>query len=321
MRRAPLLLAAVVVGLSVGWAQGGPVTLTMPEPASADEPAVKIDVQDRPLAEVLAQLSAASGYLFLAEPALRETKVTLEAEEKPFELVAHLSQEVLAYPYAAFFLCTEQQVPTKEPKVPFPDTKVTVQVADTDTLTALDLVALSAKLKLLATDEVLQQKPQMSLDLQDVPTQQALATIAQSLDCKLAKGLLLVKADPETLFQQFLNMPTPEQERLCLEATRRIQEMNLSDEDVDRYLDEAVEQFWQMPKPQRMLTVQTLAGWANIGADRMSRFSQGSLQELSTAWKPLIRRGVGRFLALPADRQAELAPLIQAIQKLPLKWQ
>jgi len=293
----------------------------MPEPASADEAAVKIDLQDRPVAEVLAQLSAASGYLFLAEPSLRDTKVTLQAEEKPFELVAKLSREIMAYPYGAFFFCTEQQVPTKEPKVPFRDTKVTVQVADTDTALALDLVALSGKLKLLATQEVLQQKPQVSLDLQDVPTEQALTTVAESLQCKLARGLLLVKVDPETLFQQFLSLPTAEQERLLLEGTRRLQEMNLTGEEIDHHLDEAMKQFWEMPKPQRMLIVQALAGRIGVAAERMSRFSNASLQQLSTAWKPLIQRGVGRFLTLPADRQAELAPVIQAIQKLPLKWQ
>jgi len=313
-----LLLLGMGLGAKVALAQLGSVLAPLPEAAEKDEPALHVEWEDVTVADALAQLSKDSGYLFLAEKDLREKKITLKADAKAFDIMLRIGRQLTAYPYGAFFFCTEEQVPKKEPKMKFPDDKkVTCEVSNTDTDIALDLVALSAGVKLMATDEVLKAKPKIDVKLEDKSVEEALKELAETLDCKLTRGLLLVAIDPDSIFRQFMNLSTEEQEKTLLEAARRLESLGLTDQEIDKHIDQALEQLWQMPQAQRQMIIQNLAARMSMVAGAMRGFSPQALSQLSSAMGPFIQRGVNKFMSLPANRQAELSPLLNAMRQLP----
>lgn len=325
MVRLPAVVLMIVLLVLVNLASAqllGPASstrLALTALASSEEAPVKIDIQDKPLADALAILSKASGYLFLPDSEIRDKTVSLSDEDKPFALLLRLAYAAGAYPIPAVFLCAADEVPTREPKFNLPDSKVTVQVNDTETAVALELVALASKITLRATDKVLKERPQISLDFQDVPLELALSSLATLLECKSAKGLLLIKTEPDALFEQWMNLSPEEQERTLLELTRQAQEMNLSPEEVDEQINKGLNRLWAMPADERQRVIGDVARYIERAGGQIGRFTPEGRQQLTQAWQPFIQRGVGRFLGLPAHRQAELAPIIQALQKLPLQ--
>jgi hypothetical protein len=317
-KKLAMLASVVVVGVGVSLAQVlGPLQGGIPVLGPSDEAAVRLEVHDVTLQEALATLSSVTGYLILAEPDLRSKKVSLTTEGKPLGVVLSLCRQVSAYPTTVVVFCTAQQKPQKEPKLTIPDSRVTVQIANADTAAALDLASVAAKVRMVATDEVIKAKPQVSLDLDDVPVEQAIASIAQALEAEHVVGLLLSKVDPEAAFEALMSLPVAEQERIMLEATRQMQLSSVPPHEIDRHIDEALQQLWAMPRERRQQVVQRTAERIVRLGSQLQRFSPEAQRELKEAWMPVVQRGVGRFLALPANQQAELAPIVEALQKLP----
>lgn len=310
------VLLIVVVGSA--WAQLSLGSLPkLPEPASDDEKAVKFQVKDTPLPEALRLLSKSTGYLFLCEPALEETKVALEMEGKPLEILFRLGRETTAYPFPAIAFCLEDEKPTKEPKFELPDSEVTAEFSELDTPVALELIGTAARTKLVATKKVLEAHPKLSAKLDKAPLEEAVEKLATSLKAMHVRAVYLCKIDPDALFQQFLRLSPQEQEKILLEQTRRMSQSNLSSEQIDRAIDRGLNSLWERPKSERQQIIARVADRVSRLAEAIRRFSPEARAELARAWKPIIQRGLGRFLSLPAGKQAELSPIIDALRGLP----
>jgi hypothetical protein len=294
---------------------------SFPQPAAPDEPEVSLDLADVTVKQALAELSRASGYLFLADPQVAERKITLQHRAQPLALLIAVAIEAEARPVEAVLFCSEDQAPAKEPKFDLPDRPITLAVTDLDTPAVLLMLSTVAKIKLAATEELLRKAPaKLSLALDNVPAEQAAQRVAQALGAKAARGLCLVPSEAQQAFDAFMNLAPQEQERLLVAGARQWQQQGLSPQEVERRWREGLQYFWQLPPHQRQRLVGRLAAGVNRLAERMQQFSPQARAELGQMWKPVIERGIAVFLSLPTEKQSELAPAIQALQRLPLGW-
>ncbi|MCX7598853.1 MAG: hypothetical protein N2512_08315 [Armatimonadetes bacterium] len=290
----------------------------LPEPDSLDEAEITVSFQETALPDALKQLSDQSGYLFRAAPELGEKTVTLQSTGKPFRVLVMVAAHVQAAPRPAVFLVPEDRVPTKQPKFDLPDRKITVGLPEMETATVLAVVSTSAQLKVLADEAVIEKMPKLAVDFKEAAVEDVLNGLAEKLGAKWVRGLYLEPVDPEAEFERFMQMAPEEQEQVLREAARRMQGVAPSPEEVAQGMQRAIDEFFKMPREDRQRIIQRIAGGLNRFADRFAQFSPEGQQELMAAIGPYVRAGIGVYLRLPASQQAELAPLVQAVSKLPL---
>lgn len=315
-----LLLVAVATFFCVASALAQPLVRyrSLPEPDSPDDPEITVNFQETALPEALKQLSGESGYLFRAAPDLDEKTVTLQASGKPFRLLVLIAAQAQAAPRPAIFLVPEEAVPTRQPKFDLPDRKITVGLPEMETATVLAMVSTSAQLKIVADNAIVEKTPKLAVDFKEATIEDVLNGLAEQLKAKWVRGLYLEPVDPEAEFERFMQMAPAEQEHVLREAARRMQGVAPSPEEVAQGMQRAVDEFFKMPQEDRQRIIQRIANGINRFAERFAQFSPEGQQELMAAIGPYIRAGIGVYLRLPASQQAELAPIVQAVSKLPL---
>ncbi len=314
--RALAILASMLAAIS-SWAQfGGMLVPPLPKPASEEEKAVKLKVENLPLGQALQMLSQMTGYLFVCDSQLKEKTVSLDAEDKPIDLLLRLARSAGGYPYPAIVFCAEDEKPKKEVKFDLPDKKVTATLTDMDSSVVVQMVAAAAGVKMAATEKVLKKTPKISVNMDGVPVAEAIQSLAKALGAKAVKGAMIVRVDYNALFEQFMNLPPAEQEKIVLAATRRMQQMNIPPEEIDRAMTRGLERLWREPPERRQQIIARVAERINRFASVISRFSPEAREEIRRAWQPVLQRGIGKFMGLPAEQKAELAPIVEAIGRL-----
>lgn len=318
MRRSLLVAAAMFVCVANAVAQPAWRFRTLPEPESPDDPEVTITFQETALPQALKQLSDQSGYLLRAASDLDEKTVTLQASGKPLRVLLMMAAQVQAAPRPAIFLVPEDAMPTKQPKFDLPDRKITVGLPEMETTTVLAMVSTSAQLKIVADTAILEKTPRLAVDFKEVAVEDVLNSLAEQLGAKWVRGVYLEPVDPEAEFERFMQMAPSEQEQVLREAARRMQGQAPSPEEVAQGMQRAVEEFFKMPREDRQRIIQRIANGLNRFAERFAQFSPEGQQELMAAIGPYVRAGMGVYLRLPASQQAELAPIVQAVSRLPI---
>jgi len=318
MRKPLLATVAVMVFAGSALAQPAIRFRNLPEPDSPNDPEVTVSFQEMALPEALKQLSDQSGYLLRAAPELNEKTVTLQASGKPFRVLVMLAAQVQAAPRPAVFLIPEEALPTRQPKFELPDRKITVGLPEMETATVVAMVSTSAQVKIVVDETLIEKTPKLSVDFKEVGVEDALNRLAEQLGAKWARGLYFEPVDPEAEFERFMQMAPGEQEQVLREAARRMQGVAPDPAEVAQGMQRAVDEFFKMPKEDRQRIIQRIANGMNRFAERFAQFSPEGQQELMAVIGPYIQAGIGVYLRLPADRQAELAPIVQAVSKLPL---
>lgn len=292
--------------------------------SEADDVEVAIRVQEASLDEVLQVLREQTGMLIIAghevREALKHRKFSLEEKGKISAVLVRVSMRLEALPRAAVIYCAEKELPKRRPQLDIPDRKVTAGVQNVRTDAALLLLSKATGISMTATPHVLQAHPTLSVSFDDKPVAEAIDATAEVLEAKWAPGVVLERFDREQAFQRFMSLPPQQQEAILLDATRQAGQMGLSYEQFDQGVERGLKEFFNMPQEQRRQIVSRVAEGIRQFAGRMRQFSPEGIAQLQDAWKPYIQRAVARFLALPANQQAELAPIVQALRELPFSW-
>jgi hypothetical protein len=311
-----LAAAALLILLAgVALAQPGLGTrFRLPEPASPDEKPITVSFKDTPLPDALKKLSEDTGYLFRCADELKDKTVTLEASGKTFRILLQLALQAQAAPRLAAFLVTEAQMPEQEPKFDLPEGKVTVAVKDMDTKTVLNMTATAAHLVIKATDEVLKGHDTLAVDIRDAAVLDVLTGLADKLKCKWCRGLWVEPFDPDKAWEEFSKLPADEQEKLLLQGLTGLD--GLDPNAIQQGMSEGIDQLFDLPPEQRQALIERMTEQMNRFADMFGQFSPGGQQAILARLRPIIEVGIGLYLKLPANRQAELGPLVQAAGRL-----
>jgi hypothetical protein len=291
--------------------------LQFPTPASPDEPAVTVAYKDLPLADALKDLCAQTGYLFLAAQEARGEKVTVSATGKPFEILGRLCMQVQCAPRPAIFLVPDARMPKAQPKFDLPDRKVTVELKDMDTKTVLDMVATAAKIRFCPDDDVLKATPKLSVSFNGASVEEVLDNLATQLKCHCARGLYLEKVDPEAEMDRFMNLPVEQQEQMMLQGLQAAKAHLPSQQQVQQGMTDGLKQFWAMSPEERQRIIERVAGRMGQMGDLVSRFSPEGRAQVMQVMRPFLQAGIGVYMRLTPDQQAELAPAIRAMEKFP----
>ncbi len=292
-----------------------------PKLEDKDDIEIEFKAEDASFDDVLKTLRETTGLLILADDQLKEqhkdAKFTISEKGKITEVLLRVCMRLSAIPQTAVIFCTEKEKPERQPVLDWPDKKITAKLPEMPTETVLGMVGAAAGLSLHATQAVVKDHQKLSVDLDEKPAEDAVKEVAEKLGAVAVRGIYLKKFDADAAFKQFMSLPADQQEKILLRAAKQTLKAGMSADQVDKAVDQALQRFFQMSKDERQKTVQRMSNRFHQLAGAVRRFSPETIRQLREAWRPIIRRAVSRIRRLPAHQQAELAPILRALDQLP----
>lgn len=290
--------ARVALVLALAGAGGVAVAQTQPALPGQPEPMVELNLQSADATQVAAELARITG-----EPVLPDGQVdgtlTLRAQVTKSTAVGEVARAGLLLPVRCLVLCPKGKY--APPAELAGDKRAKLDYTSETTLSAVaaDLEKATER-RVRCLPEVADLKVKATLAETDLRT--VLDTLAMQADCSWTEGWLLSRPNPEQalgMLRMLGQLPDDQRNRMF-----------------DAGFGQVMNNYRSMQPGERQAVVQRLVGRIDGYAQALAGADPNTRAEVQRMLQPLVQRGMSVFVKFDAREQAELMPVVRALDKL-----
>ena len=286
------------------------------------EPRIKLSYDGEPFGDVLQDLRERLDIMILcADEKLLERSYYRHLEAPQSMALASVCGPLLHQPRPAYVLCAEDELREGElrPEIKSPS-KLNIKLEDAVLDDALAWLEEIAGVAMQATETVGDKR--VTCEASEVTIAQAIEKLAKAAQCAHTTGFVLEPVDVEEGLRKLEAMSPEDLENMIKKGLQAAAETEGAvfgsredaKADARQAMHDGMNMFWQLEPQERKQLVNRGAHMVQrLGrlTQRLSPETRAQLQQLA---KPLGSLAVAGYIALPAGKRAEIAPLMRALQ-------